>query len=139
MKKLIIAIGLSICPTSIFSQDTIDSTINPIAIDTSFPIIYYKNGTIANPDSIGRACSITLESIGIKIKGISLWECSMYSYNGDEDNIIDLEKVDRLEKTGGEIISGEMAIKKLRKYQMIFNSTTFITVGGIIISLLLFA
>ena len=139
MKKLIIAIGLSICPTSIFSQDTIDSTINPIAIDTSFPKIYYKNGTIANPDSIRRACSMTLESTGIKIKGISLWECSMYSYNGDEYNIIDLEKVDRLEKTGGEIISGEMAIKKLRKYQMIFTSTTFITVGGIIISLLLFA
>ena len=137
MKKLIIAIGLSICPTSIFSQDTIDSTINPIAIDTSFPKIYYKNGTIANPDSIRSACE--MEFTGIKNKGISLWECSMYSYNGDEYNIIDLEKVDRLEKTGGEIISGEMAIKKLRKYQIIFTSTTFITVGGIIISLLLFA
>ena len=88
MKKLIIAIGLSICPTSILSQDTIDSTINPIAIDTSFPKIYYKNGTIANPDLIQTSCYITLESIGIKIKGISLWECSMYSYNGDEDNIM---------------------------------------------------
>ena len=63
----------------------------------------------------------------------------MYSYNGDEYNIIDLEQVDRLERTSGEIISGEMAIKKLRKYQIIFTSTTFITVGGIIISLLLFA
>ena len=136
MKKLIIAIGLSICPTSIFSQDTIDSTINPIAIDTSFPKIYYKNGTIANPDSIRTTCYMTLESTGIKIKGISLWECSMYT-DGNLENIVDLEKVDRLERTSGEIISGEMAIKKIRKYQMIF--TTLITVGGIIISLLLFA
>ena len=147
MKKIILlAIALSLCPTNIFSQDTIDTTITNIAVDTLFHTIYYKDGSIAIHDSLVSGCHISwggsgLAKFGVSQKGlakgtISIIECATYT-DGNLENIVDLEKVDRLERTSGEIISGEMAIKIIRKYQMIF--TTLITVGGIIISLLLFA
>ena len=48
MKKLILfAIALSLCPTNIFSQETIDTTITNTAVDTLFNTIYYKDGSIS--------------------------------------------------------------------------------------------
>ena len=98
MKKLILlAIALSLCPTNIFSQDTIDTTITNIAVDTLFHTIYYKDGSIAIHDSLDSACSISFGEKGLTKKTISIIECATYT-DGNLENIVDLEKVDRIEK-----------------------------------------
>ena len=73
MKKLILlAIALSLCPTNIFSQETIDTTINSITVDTLFNTIYYKDGSFSNHDSFQSTCSITFGVEDATMKG--KWE-----------------------------------------------------------------
>ena len=93
MKKLILlAIALSLCPTNIFSQDTIDTTITNTAVDTLFNTIYYKDGSFSTHDSFQTVCSIPF---GVdKEEKYLLVECHIYT-NGDEENIINAELIDR--------------------------------------------
>ena len=137
MKKLILlAIALSLCPTNIFSQDTIDTTITNIAVDTLFNTIYYKDGSFSTHDSFQTDCSITL---GVDNgKKYLLLECHI-STNGDEENIINAELIDRIEKKDGEIVSGDKVRKTFRMISIIGTSTIYILAGGIIISLVLLA
>ena len=133
MKKLILlAIALSLCPTNIFSQDTIDTTITNIAVDTLFHTIYYKDGSIAIHDSLDSACHISFGVKGLTKKTISIIECATYT-DGNLENIVDLEKVDRIEKKDGEIVSGVQMMKKIRNVKIIIRSIF----GGIIISVIL--
>ena len=145
MKKLILlAIALSLCPTNIFSQETIDTTITNIAVDTLFHTIYYKDGSIAIHDSLVSGCHISwggsgLAKFGVSQKGlekgtISIIECATYT-DGNLENIVDLEKVDRIEKKDGEIVSGVQMMKKFRNFKIIIRSIF----GGIIISLIILA
>ena len=132
MKKLILlAIALSLCPTNIFSQETIDTTITNIAVDTLFHTIYYKDGSIAIHDSLVSTCHFSFGVSGLA-KGESIIECATYT-DGNLKNIVDLEKVDRIEKKDGEIVSGEKMIKIFRNFRIIVTSIF----GGIIISLIL--
>ena len=136
MKKIIIlAIALSLWPTNIFSQDTIDTTITNTAVDTLFNTIYYKDGSFSSLDSLDwSACSITL---GVdKGDKYLLVECHI-STNGDEENIINAELIDRIEKKDGEIVSGDKVRKTFRMISIIGTSTIYILAGGIIISLVL--
>ena len=141
MKKLILlAIALSLCPTNIFSQETIDTTITNIAVDTLFHTIYYKDGSIAIHDSLVSACQITFGVSGLAKFGvsglekgtISIIECATYT-DENLENIVDLEKVDRIEKKDGEIVSGVQMMKKFRNFKIIIRSIF----GGIIISVIL--
>ena len=132
MKKLILlAISLSLCPTNIFSQETIDTTINSIAVDTLFNTIYYKDGSFSTHDSLVSTCHISFGLSGLA-KGESIIECATYT-DGNLENIVDLEKVDRIEKKDGEIVSGEQMIKIFRNFRIIVTSIF----GGIIISVIL--
>ena len=133
MKKLILlAIALSLCPTNIFSQETIDTTITNTAVDTLFNTIYYKDGSFSTHDSFQSVCSITL---GVdKGEKYLLLECHI-STNGDEENIINAELIDRIEKKDGEIISGDKVRKTFRRIQIISTSTIYIALGGIIYAL----
>ena len=137
MKKLILlAIALSLCPTNIFSQDTIDTTITNIAVDTLFNTIYYKDGSFSTHDSFQSVCNITF---GVdKGEKYLLVECHI-STNGDEENIINAELIDRIEKKDGEIVSGDKVRKTFRMISIIGTSTIYILAGGIIISLVLLA
>ena len=121
MKKLILlAIALSLCPTNIFSQDTIDTTITNTAVDTLFNTIYYKDGSFSTHDSFQSACSITL---GVdKGDKYLLFECHI-STNGDEENIINAELIDRIEKKDGEIVSGDK-VRKTAKIDMVLGDGT---------------
>ena len=144
MKKIILlAIALSLCPTNIFSQETIDTTITNIAVDTLFHTIYYKDGSIAIHDSLVSGCHITFggsgfgAKYGVSQKGlakgtISIIECATYT-DGNLENIVDLEKVDRIEKKDGEIVSGVQMMKKFRNFKIIIRSIF----SGIIISVIL--
>ena len=133
MKKLILfAIALSLCPTNIFSQETIDTTINSIAVDTLFNTIYYKDGSIAIHDSLVSSCHISFEVIGLSKKSKSIIECATFT-DGKIENIVNLEKVDRIEKKDGEIVSGVQMMKKFRNFKIIIRSIF----GGIIISVIL--
>ena len=132
MKKIILlAIALSLCPTNIFSQETIDTTINSIAVDTLFNTIYYKDGSFSTHDTLVSSCTISFGVSGLA-KGESIIECATYTY-GNLENIVDLEKVDRIEQKDGEIVSGEQMMKKFRNFKIIITSIF----GGIIISLIL--
>ena len=134
MKKLILfAIALSLCPTNIFSQETIDTTINSIAVDTLFNTIYYKDGSFSTHDSLVSTCHISFGLSGLA-KGESIIECATYT-DGNLENIVDLEKVDRIEKKDGEIVSGVQMMKKFRNFKIIIRSIF----GGIIISLIILA
>ena len=133
MKKLILlAIALSLCPTNIFSQETIDTTITNIAVDTLFHTIYYKDGSIAIHDSLDSVCSLSFGFRNFQKKKTFLVECATYT-DGEIENIVDLEKVDRIEKKDGKIISGEQLMKKFRNFKIIIRSIF----GGIIISVIL--
>ena len=133
MKKLILlAIALSLCPTNIFSQDTIDTTITNTVVDTLFNTIYYKDGSIAIHESLNSVCSFSF-GFSILKKESFLVECATYT-DGEIENIVDLEKVDRIEKKDGEIVSGVQMMKKFRNFKIIIRSIF----GGIIISLILF-
>ena len=133
MKKLILlAIALSLCPTNIFSQETIDTTITNIAVDTLFHTIYYKDGSIAIHDSLVSGCHISWGGSGLAKGTISIIECATYT-DGNLENIVDLEKVDRIEKKDGEIVSGVQMMKKFRNFKIIIRSIF----GGIIISVIL--
>ena len=132
MKKLLLlAIALSWCPTNIFSQDTIDTTITNIAVDTLFHTIYYKDGSIAIHDSLHSVCSFSFGFSILKKESFGI-ECATYT-DGETENIVDLEKVDRIEKKDGEIVSGEQMIKNFRNFKIIVRSIF----GGIIISVIL--
>ena len=135
MKKLLLlAIVLSLCPTNIFSQETIDTTINSITVDTLFNTIYYKDGSFSTHDSFQSACSI---SFGVYMEETNLLvECHIYT-NGDEENIINAELIDRIEKKDGEIVSGDKVRKTFRMISIIGTSTIYIFAGGIILSLVL--
>ena len=66
-------------------------------------------------------------------KGESIIECATFT-DGNLENIVDLEKVDRIEKKDGEIVSGVQMMKKFRNFKIIIRSIF----GGIIISVILF-
>ena len=137
MKKLILlAIVLSLCPTNIFSQETIDTTITNIAVDTLFNTIYYKDGSFSTHDSFKSVCNI---SFGVEKGDNFLFvECHIFT-DGNVENIINAELIDRIEKIDGEIISGNKVRKTFKMIQIIGTSTIYILAGGIIISLVLLA
>ena len=123
-----------------FGDNSIDTTLLNV---NEFHTIYYKDGSIAIHDSLVSGCHITfggsgLAKFGVSQKGlakgtISIIECATYS-DGNLENIVDLEKVDRIEKKDGEIVSGVQMMKKFRNFKIIIRSIF----GGIIISLILF-
>jgi len=136
MKKLLLlSLALSLCPTNIFSQDTIDTTITNTAVDTLFNTIYYKDGSFSTHDSFQSVCSLTWGAMEEKYFSV---ECHI-STNGDEENIINAELIDRIEKKDGEIVSGDKVRKTFRMISIIGTSTIYILAGGIIISLVLLA
>ena len=128
MKKLILlAIALSLCPTNIFSQDTIDTTITNTAVDTLFHTIYYKDGSISKHSNLAFSLSwgynekLKLFSAEMVMREPPLWE-SQKKINFDEDAetgiIIDTDTIEKIVLRDGKVISGD----KIRKKFKIFSN-----------------
>ena len=67
-----------------------------------------------------------------------LVECYMFA-DGDSENTINVEHIDRIVKRDGEIITGKKIRKTFNMIRIIGTSTIYILAGGIIISLVLLA
>ena len=93
--------------------------------------IYYKFGSFSTHDSLVSSCHISFGLSGLA-KGESIIECATYT-NGEIENIIDLEKVDRIEKKDGKIISGEQLMKKFRNFKIVYYYYLYIVLINIII------
>ena len=144
MKKLIIALLIVGC---VFAQNSnVDTTVyfhnefDNNKTDTTllnvnkFATIYYEDGSFSTHDSTQSACNI---SFGVeKGKFSSLVDCYMYA-DGDSNNIINVEHIDRMVKRDGEIITGKKIRKTFNMIRIIGTSTIYILAGGIIISLVL--
>ena len=149
MKKLILlAIALSLCPTNIFSQDTIDTTITNTAVDTLFNIIYYKDGSISKHSDLlftlswGYNEKLKLFSAEMVMREPPLWE-SQKNINFDEDAetgiIIDTGSIEKIVRRDGEVISGDKIRKRFKILSVTFTTITYVVPVIIIISLVLLA
>ena len=146
MKKLIIALLIVGC---VFAQNSnVDTTVyfhnefDNNNTDTTllnvneFVTIYYEDGSFSTHDSTQSACNISF-GVGVKReKSYSLVDCYMFA-DGDSNNIINVEHIDRMVKRDGEIITGKKIRKTFNMIRIIGTSTIYILAGGIIISLVL--
>ena len=114
----------------VFAQNSnVDTTVY---FHNEFATIYYEDGSFSTHDSTQSACNI---SFGVeKGKFSSLVDCYMYA-DGDSNNIINVEHIDRMVKRDGEIITGKKIRKTFNMIRIIGTSTIY----GIIISLVLLA
>ena len=149
MKKLILlAIAFSWCPTNIFSQDTIDTTITNTPVDTLFNTIYYKDGSISKHSNLVFSTSwgynekLKLFSAETVMREPALWE-SQKNINFDEDAetgiIIDTDNIEKIVRKDGEVISGDKIRKRFKILSAAFTTITYVLPVIIIISLVLLA
>ena len=116
-----------------FGDNSTDTTLLNV---NEFVTIYYDDGSVSTYDTTASACSI---SFGVdKGKKYLLVECYMFA-DGDSENIINVEHIDRVVKRDGEIITGKKIRKTFNMIRIIGTSTIYILAGGIIISLVLLA
>ena len=99
-----------------------------------FVAIYYDDGSMSTYDNTETTCSI---SFGVNLeKKYLLVDCHMFA-NGDSENIINVEHIDRMVKRDGEIITGKKIRKTFNMIRIVGTSTIYIFAGGIILSLVL--
>ena len=94
-----------------------------------FVAIYYDDGSMSTYDNTETTCSI---SFGVNL----VVDCHMFA-NGDSENIINVEHIDRMVKRDGEIITGKKIRKTFNMIRKYGTSTIYIFAGGIILSLVL--
>ena len=147
MKKLLLFVLLIV--GCVFAQNSnVDSTFylhkesdynntdTTLLTVNEFVTIYYEDGSFSNHDSTQSACSI---SFGVEKGEKSLLvDCYMFA-DGDSENIINVEHIDRVVKRDDEIITGKKIRKTFNMIRIIGTSTIYILAGGIIISLVLLA
>ena len=164
MKKIIILSILLIVGVVFSDNNTEITSVN----NNEFVTIYYDDGSFSTHDSTQNACSITFgfqgkknDNPGIDFdyedgifsipdstqsvefnknfeKKALLVECYMFA-DGNENNIIKAEHIDRIVKRDGEIITGKKIRKTFNMISIIGTSTLYLLAGGIIISLVLLA
>ena len=101
-----------------------------------FVAIYYDDGSMSTYDNTETTCSI---SFGVNLgKKYLLVDCHMFA-NGDSENIINVEHIDRMVKRDGEIITGKKIRKTFNMIRKYGTFTIYIFAGGIILSLVLLA
>ena len=99
-----------------------------------FVAIYYDDGSMSTYDNTETTCSI---SFGVNLgKKYLLVDCHMFA-NGDSENIINVEHIDRMVKRDGEIITGKKIRKTFNMIRKYGTFTIYIFAGGIILSLVL--
>ena len=96
-----------------------------------FVAIYYDDGSMSTYDNTETTCSI---SFGVNL----VVDCHMFA-NGDSENIINVEHIDRMVKRDGEIITGKKIRKTFNMIRKYGTFTIYIFAGGIILSLVLLA
>ena len=139
IRRLIILLLIVGCATKpIKPIMIIDGTINT-GSTTVISVTGFRNNTSnSEVDWIGESIADNITSDLVRISSLNIVNRKdlkkiLQEQKFQHSGLVDLEKVDRIEKKDGEIVSGVQMMKKFRNFKIIIRSIF----GGIIISVIL--